>query len=158
MCYIRGMQYVTFIHSFSNYQQKWSQHNKRKHRKPLQWIQGCHKVFRGDIYTTSIPTHSTMMYHVQPGATSRYVPGVWCTIRVDEGRASRQTAAVSLAQLQLMTNTTNTDTLHQYPKVLVWVTAPQFTVTFHSSPALSHGGIFTHGPPRGWNPASVHTQ
>lgn len=35
-------------------------------------------------------------------------------------RASRQSAAVSLAQLQ--PNTTNTDTPHQYPEVHVWVT------------------------------------
>lgn len=58
--------------------------------------------------------------------TARWLMLGMCTLLVHDRRwwqkVSRQTAAVSLVQLQLMTNTTNSDTLHQYPEVHVWVT------------------------------------
>lgn len=45
-----------------------------------------------------------------------------CTFRNCGRRVSRQTAAVRLSQLQLMTNSSNTETLQRDPEVRVWGT------------------------------------
>lgn len=69
----------------------------------------------------------------------------WCLVHDQNwGTRGRQTAAVSLAHLQLMTNTTNTDTLHQDPKVLVWVAQLHRSLWPFTAVQPSNTKVFLH--------------
>lgn len=72
---------------------------------------------------------------------ARYALGVG-TWPDDRERADRQTAAVSLAQLQ--PSSTNTDTPHQYPEVYVWVMELQSSPWPLTSVYPSHTELYFH--------------